>query len=142
MDNGNTIGGIILIVFGTILMTLGFLFAVFFFSMARLGANDEELMGGEIQEKAQNAPEMTGKLSEIDRAVGYDSSDPSNAPVPEVYDRQLAISLIGIFFGIGVATACVGVAGVILLIVGIKLVVKGNNQRNNILAGNHQNGPY
>lgn len=110
--------------------------------MARLGANDEELMGGEIQEKAQNAPETTGKLSEIDRAVGYDSSDPSNAPVPEVYDRQLAISLIGIFFGIGVATACVGVAGVILLIVGIKLVVKGNNQRNNILAGNHQNGPY
>lgn len=139
MDNGNTIGGIILIVFGTILMTLGFLFAVFFFSMARLGANDEELMGGEIQEKTQNAPETTG---EIDRAAGYDSSDASNAPDPEVYDRQLAISIIGIFFGIGVAAACVGVAGVILLLVGIKLVLRGNNQRNNIPAGNHQNGSY
>lgn len=142
MDNGNTIGGIILIVFGTILMTLGFLFAVLFFSIASRGASDAELMSGEIQEKTQNALETPGKLSEIDRAVGYDSSDPSNAPVPEVYDRQLAISLIGIFFGFGVVAVCVGVAGVILLIVGIKLVVKGNNQRNNILAGNHQNGPY
>ena len=44
----------------------------------------------------------------------------------------------------GAVAAGVGVVGLILLIVGIVLVVKRkkNDQRNNISAGNYQNGPY
>ena len=75
--------------------------------------------------------------------VYYNMDDPSDALVPEIYDVA-ADMVVGVFFIIGVVAACVGVLGLILLIVGIVLVVKGkkNNQGSNIPAGNYQNGPY
>ena len=73
MSNGKTIGGIIMIIFGSILTILGLLFAVFFFFSGYV-VSDEELMGEEIQEKMdlfkRNALETTGEITEIDYDEG------------------------------------------------------------------------
>lgn len=181
MSNGKTIGGIVMIVLGSILTILGLLFAALFFGMGHV-ASDEELIGEEIQEKMdlfkRNALETIGEITEIDydegtTTIGYQSEiddayyemqiytvfskysvgdpievyynidDPSDFMVPEVYD--MAADMVGgIFFEIGAVAACVGVVGLILLIVGIVLVVKGkkNTQRNDMPAGNFQNGQF
>jgi len=75
--------------------------------------------------------------------VYYNIDDPSDAIVPEIYD--VAADMVGgIFSIIGAVAAGVGVIGLILLIIGIVLVVKGkkNTPRDNVPAGNYQNGPY
>lgn len=73
MDNGNTIGGIIMIVLGSILTILGLLFAAFCFFSGNV-ARDEELMGEWTQEKMElfqrNALETTGEITEIDYDEG------------------------------------------------------------------------
>lgn len=181
MSNGKTIGGIIMIVLGSILTVLGLLFAAFFFFSGYV-VSDEELMGEEIQEKMdlfkRNALETTGEITEIDYDEGtttigfrsdidnvyyekkiytvlgkyslgdpievyYNIDDPSDIMIQEIYD--LAVDTVGrSFLVIGTVAACVGAVGLILLIVGIVLVVKGkkNNQRNDIPAGNYQNGQF
>lgn len=181
MSNGKTIGGIIMIVFGSILMILGLLFAAFFLFTGYV-ASDEELMGEEIEEKIElfkrNALETTGEITGIDRDAGtttirywseidndyydmqlytvfsnyavgdpievyYNIDDPSDIMIPEVYG--LAADMVGgVFAVIGAVAAGVGVVGLILLIVGIVLVVKGkkNTQRNDMPAGNYQNGQF
>ena len=73
MSNGRTIGGIIMIVLGSILTMLGLLFAAFFFFSGCV-VSDEELIGEEIQEKMdlfkRNALETTGEITEIDYDEG------------------------------------------------------------------------
>lgn len=73
MSNGKTIGGIIMIVLGSILTMLGLLFAAFFFFSGYV-VKDEELVGEEIQEKMdlfkRNALETTGEITEIDYDEG------------------------------------------------------------------------
>jgi len=181
MSNGKTIGGIIMIVFGSILMILGLLFAAIFLAIGS-AASDEELMDAEIQKQMDsfldNALEAPGEITDINwdediTTIGYQSAlddayyelhlntilddytvgdaidvyynidDPSNAIVLEAYD-VVADMVGGLFIVIGAVALGVGVLGLILLIVGIVLVVKGkkNNPRNDIPAGNYQNGPY
>ena len=81
MSKGKTIGGIIMIVFGAILLALGFLFAALFFAMGNM-TNDQEVMDETIQEKLDafrlNALETIGEVTEIDRdagttKIGYES---------------------------------------------------------------------
>lgn len=73
MSKGKTIGGIILIVVGAILMALGFLFAAFFFATGSMAENGD-MVDEKVQEKIdlfkRNALETIGEVTDIDRDEG------------------------------------------------------------------------
>jgi len=93
MGNGKTIGGIIMIVIGAILMALGFLFAAFFFFTGSV-ADNEEIMDAKIEEEVdlfkRNALETVGEVTDIDwdagaMKIGYWSETDNDYYELEIY---------------------------------------------------------
>lgn len=93
MSKGKTIGGIIMIVLGAILMALGFLIAAIFFATGSVAQN-ENMIDEKVQERIdsfkRNALETIGEITEIDRdagttKIGYQSETDNSYHELQIY---------------------------------------------------------
>ena len=163
MSKGKKIGGIILVIFGTIFLVIGLAVGGLFGAMN--GAMDEAIseLQEEIDDFRENGVTTLGEITDIDSdsmatieyycdedgywyetyimvldegyqvgsavEVCYDSSDPTNVMVPQLYMEAMGVvgdTVPGVGIGVG---AVFGVIGAVLLIIGIVLLVSNKKDK-------------
>ena len=163
MSKGKKIGGIILVIFGTIFLVIGLAVGGLFGAMN--GAMDEAIseLQEEIDEFRENGVTTLGEITDIDSdgmatieyycdedgywyetyimvlndgyqvgsavEVCYESSDPTNVMVPQLYMEAMGMvgdTVPGVGIGVGVVF---GVIGAVLLIIGIVLLVSNKKDK-------------
>lgn len=156
MSKGKKIGGIILIILGTIALVIGIAVGALFGVMN--SATDE--LNAQVDELRENTVSTDGEIIDIDDEgmatiefyceedgywydayimvlsdeyqvgsvveVCYDPSDPSNAPIAP----ELLLAGMGTIGGVGTGVGVViGVIGVIMIVIGIVLLVSNKKDK-------------